>query len=458
MHGNADCRKLIAERYDMRILVIDDEEYVRLVLEQTLREEGCAVTTAKNGQAGIEALHAAPFDCVITDLRMPGLDGRDVLKWVKDHQPDVEVVMLTGHGDVKDAVEAIKQGAWDFLIKDTPFDGTAVTAALSKLRTVRSLRRENLAARRGGFTRDIIVEGTSKPWQTLKTRVARVAAAKSPVLIQGETGSGKEIVARLLHDLSDRAAGPFLAINCGAVSRELLESELFGHEKGSFTGATGTKIGLVGAAEGGTLFLDELGEMPSAMQVSLLRFLDRGEYRPVGSTRTLQADVRIVGATNQDIQALVTQGRFREDLFYRINTVTLPVPPLRERREDIPALAEHILRSLGQPPSAHRSFSADAIAALQSYSWPGNVRELRNVIERLIMMGQDKGPITGEEVKRILPPGTNAPHAADLTRASLDEVERAHIQRVLDACAGNKTRAAKILRIDYKTLLSKLKK
>ena len=441
----------------MRILVIDDEEYIRLVLEQALREEGCVVASVRNGQAGIEALQAATYDCVITDLRMPGLDGRGVLKWVKEHQPDLDVVMLTGHGDVKDAVEAIKLGAWDFLIKDTPFDGAVVTAALSKLRTVRSLRRENLAARRGGFTREAIVEGSSDAWKTLTLQITKVASARSPVLIQGETGSGKEVVARLLHDMSGRAGGPFLAINCGAVSRELLESELFGHEKGSFTGATGSTPGLVAAAEGGTLFLDELSEMPGAMQVSLLRFLDRGEYRPVGSTRTLHADVRIVGATNQEVQSLVAQGRFREDLFYRLNTVTLRVPPLRHRREDIPALAEHILRGIGQPPATRNPLSQDAIAALQSYGWPGNIRELRNVLERLVMLRTAKGPITGEEVTRSLPAGSHGLREPDLSRASLEEIEQAHIRRVLDACGGNKTQAAKTLDIDYKTLLSKLK-
>src|SRR5512134_34989 len=330
----------------MRILVIDDEEYVRLILEQVLREEGCHVTVARSGQAGIDALEAATFDCVITDLRMPGLDGRGVLKWVKEHQPDIDVVMLTGHGDVKDAVEAIKQGAWDFLIKDTPFDGTGVTAALAKLRTVRTLRRENLAARHGGYQHDEIIEGASSAWQAVKTQIAKVAPSSAPVLIQGETGAGKEVVARLLHELSRRATGPFIAVNCGAVSRELLESELFGHEKGSFTGATAAKPGLITAAEGGTLFLDELGEMPGPMQVSLLRFLDRGEYRPVGSTRTLHADVRIVGATNQDLRGLVSSGRYREDLLYRINTVTLLVPPLRERKDDLPRLVEHMLHQL----------------------------------------------------------------------------------------------------------------
>ena len=249
----------------MRTLIIDDEQYVRLVLEHTLREEGCDVSVASDGKAGIAALQGDTFDCVITDLRMPGIDGLNVLTWVTEHQPGVEVLMLTGHGDVKDAVEAMKQGAWDFLIKDTPFDGAAVKAALAKLRTVRALRQENLAARRGGYTRDVIVEGVSPAWKTLNTQVGKAASSKAPVLIQGETGSGKEVVARLVHELSGRAQGPFLAINCGAMSRELLESELFGHEKGAFTGATGTKTGLVTAANGGTLFLDELAEMPASM-------------------------------------------------------------------------------------------------------------------------------------------------------------------------------------------------
>ena len=442
----------------MRALIIDDEEYVRLVLEHTLREEGCEVALAKHGKAGIEMLQSQTFDCVITDLRMPGIDGLGVLTWVKEHQPGLDVLMLTGHGDVKDAVEAMKQGAWDFLIKDTPFDGTAVKAALAKLRTVRTLRQENLAARRGGYTRDVIVEGSSETWTTMKKQVAQAARSRAPVLIQGETGSGKEVVARLLHDLSGRAIGPFLAINCGSMNRELLESELFGHEKGAFTGATGTKIGLVAAAEGGTLFLDELGEMPGSMQVSLLRFLDRGEYRPVGSTRSLQADVRIVGATNQDIQELVAQGRFREDLLYRINTVTLRVPSLRERKEDIPLLAEHFLSSIRAAGSPTRSLSSEAMESLVSYHWPGNIRELRNVVERLIMMSSGKGPISREELKAVLPKPSGSVQSGDLSNCSLDEIERLHIQRVLEASDGNKTQAANTLDIDYKTLLAKLKK
>jgi DNA-binding NtrC family response regulator len=442
----------------MRALIIDDEAYVRLVLEQTLREEGCDVVVAPDGKTGIDALQGQPFDCVITDLRMPGIGGLGVLKWIADHQPGVDVMMLTGHGDVKDAVESMKQGAWDFLIKDTPFDGTVVKAALAKLRTVRALRQENLAARRGGYTRDVIVEGSSPSWKTLKTQIARAASSKTPVLIQGETGTGKEVVARLVHELSSRAGGPFLAINCGAMNRELLESELFGHEKGAFTGAVGAKAGLVTAAGGGTLFLDELAEMPAPMQVSLLRFLDRGEYRPVGSTRTFHADVRVVGATNQDLGLLVTQGRFREDLFYRLNAVALHVPSLRERKEDVPTLAEHFFQALRAAGSHARALSPDANAALCAYAWPGNIRELRNIVERLILMGSGTAAVSGEEVRTMLPAPTRESQLKDLAQCSLEEIERVHIQRVLEANDGNKTQAAKTLDIDYKTLLSKLKK
>lgn len=441
----------------MHILVIDDEEFVRLVVEQALREEGCDVQTAGGGQQGLDRLRAASFDCVITDLRMPGIDGRAILRWVKEHQPDVDVIVLTGHGDVKDAVAAIKDGAWDFLIKDTPFDGAAVKAALAKLRTVRGLRRENLAARLGGYRQDAIVEGVSQPWRTLQAQVARVAPSLAPVLIQGETGSGKEVVARLLHAQSRRAGGPCIAVNCGAISRELLESELFGYEKGAFTGAVTAKPGLLAAAEGGSLFLDEVGEMPGPMQVSLLRVLDRNEYRPVGSTRTLRADVRIICATNRDLQELVLQGRFRDDLLYRINTVTLLVPPLRERREDLPALIGHMLNNLHMPGATARTVSQAALELLTTYRWPGNVRELRNVIERIVLMSPNRGPITREEVLQVLPRTPSTP-LDDPTQLPLEEIERLHIERVLKACGGNKTRAAQTLHIDYKTLLAKLKK
>lgn len=441
----------------MRILIIDDEEYVRLVLEQALREEGCEVTSVASGQQGLDRLATMTVDGVITDLRMPGVDGRAVLRWIKEHQPDVDVIILTGHGDVKEAVDAMRAGAWDFLIKDTPFDGSIVKAALAKLRAMRGLRRENLAARHGGFARDVVVEGPSATWQRLKAQIGQVAPASVPVLIQGETGSGKEVVARMVHAQSRRSGGPFIAVNCGAVSRELLESELFGYEKGAFTGAAAAKQGLIAAAEGGTLFFDEVGEMPGPMQVGLLRFLDRGEYRSVGSTRTLQADVRIIGATNRDLQELVLQGRFRDDLLYRINTVTLRVPPLRDRREDIPYLARHFFQAIRSPGGPVQLLSPEAMQQLMDYAWPGNVRELRNVIERIALMA-GAGVIGDEDVKGSLSRSPSGFRLEDPAQLSLEEVERRHIQRVLEAAGGNKTQAAKILGIDYKTLLARLKK
>ena len=416
------------------------------------------MTAATNGQAGIEALQQTAFDCVITDLRMPGTDGRAVLTWVKAHQPDVDVLVLSGHGDVKDAVDAMKHGAWDFLMKDIPFDAAAVKAAITKLRRVRTLRQENLAARHGGYRHDVIVEGPSAPWRQLRMQMAHVAPSHAPILIQGETGSGKEVVARLLHTLSPRAGHPFIAINCGAVSRELLESELFGHEKGSFTGATVAKPGLIAASDRGTLFLDELGEMSGPMQVSLLRFLDDGEYRPVGSTRTLQADVRVVGATNQDLTQLVAAGRFRQDLLYRLNTITLTVPALRERKEDLPVLVQHILQTLRVPGALMRDIEPDAVQVLALYHWPGNIRELRNVIERAVLMNPGAISITRDNIELALPPLHRTPDTDDLSRLPLEEIERRHITRVMSASDGNKTQAAKILQIDYKTLLTKLKR
>ncbi|MCI0627609.1 MAG: sigma-54 dependent transcriptional regulator [Acidobacteria bacterium] len=447
----------------MRILAIDDEEFIRIILAETLRSEGCDVTCVSSGHAGLEALQASSFNCVVTDLRMPGTDGREVLRWVREHQPDVDVIVLTGHGEIQAAVEAIKAGAWDFLVKDTPFDGSQVKAALAKLTTVRALRQENLVLRlrTGSSGADQMVPGTSAAWKRLMETVEKIAPANAPVLIQGETGSGKELVARTLHELSARRNAPFLAINCGSVSSQLLESELFGHEKGAFTGATAAKIGLITAADGGTLFLDEISEMSGPMQVSLLRALDRGEYRRVGGTRTLTANVRFVGASNRDLQHLVLTGRFRDDLLYRINTVTLQVPPLRERSEDIPRLVEHFLKTLCVPGKPLREFSVGALAQLCAYPWPGNVRELRNVVERLILLSPaDRCDEIGtEELAAILPssPVKDSSHLTETT-GSLADAEKAHIQRALRAHGGNKTQTARSLRIDYKTLQSKLRK
>ena len=444
----------------MKILLIDDEEFVRIALTEALQAEECHVTAAASGKAGLDALRTASFDCVITDLRMPGTDGLTVLRWIREHQPDTDVILLTGHGDVTVAVEAMKTGAWDFLVKDIPFDPASVAATLAKLRTVRALRRENESLRRDVSRRtEPMVEGSSPTWRTLLETVKRIASSQAPVLIQGDTGVGKELIARKLHELGPRRLAPFLAVNCGAIAGELLESELFGHEKGSFTGATAATIGLIAAAEGGTLFLDEIGEMSGAMQVSLLRVLDRGEYRQIGGTRALQADVRFLAASNRNLQDLVLAGKFRDDLLYRINTITLKVPPLRERPDDIPRLAEHFLQTLSHHGATHRTFSREALTLLTSYAWPGNVRELRNVVERLLLLSPPdrREPIGAEELSSLLQPIRHA-GALDAPSGSLEETEKTHILRVLAEQQGNKTRAARLLGIDYKTLLTKLKK
>jgi DNA-binding NtrC family response regulator len=450
----------------MRVLIIDDEQYVRIVLEETLAAERCLVTSLSRGQAGLDALKATSFDCVITDLRMPGVDGMAVLSWLREHQPDVDVIVLTGHGEVAAAVEAMKAGAWDFLIKDIPFDGSQVRAAMAKLKTVRRLRQENLALRLSASARtaDHLISGVSPNWRKLMDTVQRLAPSNAPVLIQGETGSGKELVARTLHSLSPRNDAPFLAVNCGAISGHLLESELFGHEKGAFTDAAATKMGLIAAAEGGTLFLDEIGEMSGSMQVSLLRVLDRGEFRQVGGTRTLLANVRFMAASNRDLQSLVLAGKFRDDLLYRINTVTLKVPPLRERPEDIPRLAEHFLHVLRLPGTTERTFSKDALAQLTSYAWPGNVRELRNVVERLLLLSATNitEPISEDELAQVIPQAAGQPDVATAVPSSdgesLEAIEQTHILRILAKHDGNKTQTARALNIDYKTLLAKLRK
>ncbi len=444
----------------MNILLIDDEEFVRIALTEALQAEGCHVTGTDAGKTGLEALRTAPFDCVITDLRMPGTDGLAVLRWIREHQPDVDVILLTGHGDVAAAVEAMKAGAWDFLVKDIPFDPAAVAATLARLNAVRALRRENESLRREASRHtEPMVEGTSPAWQALMTMIRKIAPSQAPVLIQGETGVGKELIARKLHELSPRRTAPFLAVNCGAIREELLASELFGHEKGAFTGAIATKTGLIAAAEGGTLFLDEIGEMSGTMQVGLLRVLDRGEYRQVGGTRTLRADVRFVAASNRDLQELVLAGKFRDDLLYRINTVTLKVPSLRERPDDIPRLAGHFLRALSLHGAPPRTFAKDALASLISYAWPGNVRELRNVIERLLLLSpaDSQEPIGADELRPLLQ-SIHRAGAQGTPVGSLEETEKTHILRVLAEQHGNKTRAARLLGIDYKTLLSKLKK
>ncbi len=440
---------------EVRVLAVDDEEPIRILLKEELSRRGYQVTVAAEGESALRLLADNHFDAVLLDLKMPGIDGMEVLRRVKGEGLGTEVLILTGHADVDSAIAAMKLGAFDYLTK--PFRLAEVDLALQKAVERTRLSRENLALRTIVERHEAFPEivGTSPEIRSVLGTVTKVAPSDSTVLIQGESGTGKELVARAIHLHSLRTDKPFLAINCGAFQDELLESELFGHEKGAFTGATGLKHGLFEVAEGGALFLDEVGEMSSAMQVKLLRVLDTGEVRRVGSNKILRVNVRIISASNKNLRQSVEEGRFRSDLFYRLNVVTLTLPPLRERPGDIPLLVAHIMRRLEREGQKPRRFSSEAVEALMTYPWPGNIRELENVVERVLLLAE-KEEIAPEDLPLASPSPVSAPPPEeDMAMLTLEEVERQHILRVLAHCGGNKSLAARRLGIDVKTLRKK---
>ncbi len=435
-----------------RILVVDDESEIADMLGDTLGTIGHEVTKAASGRTAMDFLALREFDLVLTDLVMPGMTGLELLRWIKESELEPEVIVLTGYADVPSAVEAMRLGAYHYLAK--PWDNAELKELVAKAAEKRALRRENVQLKGVLTHRDPppVVVGASQPIKELLSVVERVASSHSAVLVLGESGTGKELIARTLHLRSPRADRPFISVNCGAMPEPLLESELFGHVKGAFTGAAATKVGLVEAADGGTLFLDEIGEMPAAMQVKLLRTLDSGEVRRVGTERTFHVDVRIVAATSRDLERDAAEGRFRADLYYRIGTVVLRIPPLRERRSDIPLLVQHF----AGPRRGRRplKFSAEALDLLVRCPWPGNIRELQNVIERLQLLN-DEGEIRPEDLPPdILANPTGEP--ADPTGLSLAEIERLHVARVLRATGWNKSKAARVLHVDIKTLNKKI--
>ncbi|MEK6530341.1 MAG: sigma-54 dependent transcriptional regulator, partial [candidate division NC10 bacterium] len=359
------------------LLVADDDPAVRESLERTLKREGYRVVVASDGQAGLEQLRAGGVDLVLADLKMPGLSGLELLRAVKTVAPDVDVIMLTAFGTVEEAVQAMKDGAYDFLTK--PFQRAQLIRLIRKALERRALIAENraLQQRLDDLLRQGAVIGTSPAFQRMMMLIEQVAPSSATVLIWGESGAGKELAARAIHERSARRAGPFVAVNCAALPETLLESELFGYEKGAFTGAAGRKEGRFELADGGTLFLDEVADLSPVTQPKILRVLQEGEFERVGGTKTLRVDVRIVTATNQDLAQLVREKRFREDLYYRLNVITITVPPLRERREDIPFLAHHFLRVYAAKNNRKLDgFSDEALARLEASAWPGNVREL----------------------------------------------------------------------------------
>jgi DNA-binding NtrC family response regulator len=457
-----------------RVLVADDELNMRRVLEAILRREGYDVITAANG---IEALVGMKTNVhtVITDLKMPGLDGMALLKKLSVDYPDVPVVMITAHGSVENAVEAVKLGAFDYLEK--PFEQEQIRQVVAKaINTYALARRDARPEEPSGRGRFRLV-GQAPTIRQIFAVIEKVANTPSTVLITGESGTGKELIARALHENSARHAGPFIKINCAAIPKTLMESELFGYDKGAFTGAVGAKPGRFELAHGGTLFLDEIGEIPVEMQVKLLRVLQESEFERVGGIKTIKVDVRLVTATNRDLQQEIIAGTFRDDLFYRLNVVPIHIPPLRERREDIPLLAEHFLAKFNERLKKQiASIAPEAIERLIAYHWPGNIRELENLMERTVLFCEgpeirvsDLPPEVVGATLLAAPPGTPTSLAAvgdeaarpaslkEAVRAETERVERELIQRALDETGNNVTQAARKLKISRKSLQTKMK-
>ncbi|TYO99487.1 two component Fis family sigma54 specific transcriptional regulator [Geothermobacter ehrlichii] len=437
------------------ILLVEDDASLRRVTEFQLAEAGYQVTTAEDAEEALAFLRRERPDLVLTDVRMPGMSGEELLKIVVQDYPGVMVIVMTAFATVERAVSAMRMGAHDYLTK--PFSRDGLLIAVRRALEYRGLKRENLRLREE-LNRRVSGElvGQSEPVRRLREMIARVAATNAAVLLLGESGTGKELVARAIHHASLREKKPFVTVNCAAIPEQLLESELFGHVRGAFTGATRDREGKFLQADGGTLFLDEIGELPLALQPKLLRVLQEMEVEPVGG-RTRKVDVRIVAATNRDLEAMVEKGDFREDLYYRLAVIPLQVPALRERREDIPLLIRHFLDRQG----AKVRIRADAMELLTRYDWPGNVRELQNCIERmLVLAGSD------EIVPDDLPPtvqGAEVPSGQGVLNLppegySLEQLEREAVEQALARCGGNQSQAARFLRIPRHTLIYRMEK
>ena len=444
------------------ILLIEDNERMAQVLARHMELEGHTVILASNGAVGLEEFRRAKVDLVLTDLKLPEKSGLEVLQAVKDENPMIPVVVMTAHGTIETAVKAVKDGAFDFLQK--PVDPDHLLLTIGKALAARQLVTENLILKEElSQTRYAKLVGQSRLLVETQEKVKKVAAGTTTVLLLGESGTGKELFARMIHDLSPRKNGPFVAINCAAIPKDLLESELFGHERGAFTGATGRKIGKFELADEGTVFLDEIGDMDLGLQGKLLRVLEGDRFMRVGGMSKVKADVRVVAATNKDLQGAVAKQVFREDLYYRLNVFPIVVPPLREHREDIPLLVEHFLAMYGRELKKDiTAVSPEALALMMRHPWTGNVRELQNCIERAVILCEGRTVQPEHLGLSALAPAVDE---SPLVRGSLLEassaavraVESRMIERVLRETGGNKSKAAEILQVSYKTLLTKIK-
>jgi DNA-binding NtrC family response regulator len=433
----------------VRILVVDDEQHVRNSLATWFREEGYNVSVAGNGKEALATLTREGTNILLVDIKMPGMDGLELQRKVRELAPDATIIIMTAYASVETAVQALKEGAYDYIVK--PFDPEEVSRLVRKAAERYALLAENRALReRLAGALPSLVTAPGGAMAPVLELVEQVAPTDTSVLITGESGTGKELLARLVHTKSNRRFGPFVVVNCGALAEGVLESELFGHERGAFTGAVARRHGKVELADEGTLFLDEIGDVSPKVQVDLLRVLQERELTRVGGNTTVPVNFRLVTATHRDLEEEVAAGRFREDFYFRINVFTIHLPPLRQRPEDIPILAEHFLSHFaGQMNRRIAGFAPEAIAALVAYPWPGNVRELANAIERAVVMCR------GDQIEvRHFPFAAAAP----ASEASLAAVEEAHVRRVLASCSFNVAQAARILDIDRVTLYNKLKK
>lgn len=452
----------------LRILFVDDEAPIREVMKIELQRMGHDAVICEDGRAAITAADKNSFDAAIVDLRMPGLSGWDVIEHLKTVSPETDVIISTGHGNMEDAIQALRRGAYDFLTKPTKL--AVIAGVLNRVAEKRALRNKALALE----TRLKVVEGSkivgsSLPMLRVQQLIEKIAPTDSNVLILGETGTGKELVARRVHELSRRAQMPFVAVNCGALPENLVESELFGHRKGAFTGADSTRKGLIEVANGGTLFLDELGELDRMMQVKLLRVLESGEMRRLGENDSFHVDVRLVCATNRNLLEMVEKGDFREDLFFRVNTFEIPLPPLRERKADLPDLARALVaRHLKRNTIPDGMLTPELLAALEQHDWNGNVRELANALEHALILSDGKtlrredlpASVLGKSVRKkftaSLPTGTGEVRSASDRPKSLREIEMEAIFEALERNGGDKPKTAAELGIALKTLYNRL--